>query len=90
MESKSYTVNEATKILGVSRTKVTYWINVGIIDGVKEKGKWLISGKSMKDWQDFQEAGVPVALEKMQTKFEYTSAEVLTALEKQDKGTVKA
>lgn len=54
MENKTYTVNEATKIFGVSRTKIAYWINVGIIDGVKEKGRWMISGQSIKDWKDFQ------------------------------------
>lgn len=89
MESKSYTVNEATKMFSVSRNKVTYWINVRIIDGVKEKGKWSISGQSIKDWQDFQEAGIPAALEEMRKRFENESAEV-RLLEKQCKGRVKA
>lgn len=70
-----YTLNETAKIFDVSRTKVIYWINVGIIEGEKKHGKWLINGTSLADWKKYQEAGIPSAIEDMRQKFEIASME---------------
>ncbi|WKA56810.1 helix-turn-helix domain-containing protein [Planococcus shixiaomingii] len=70
MDKKTYTITEAMPIFGVSRTTVTYWISVGIIDAEKVKGKWIIDGQSVKDWQEFQALGFPAANSVMRKRFE--------------------
>ncbi|MDN7240635.1 helix-turn-helix domain-containing protein [Planococcus sp. N028] len=70
MEKRNYTITEAMPIFGVSRTTITYWINAGIIDAEKEKGKWIIDGHSVKDWQRFQALGFPAANQVIRKRFE--------------------
>lgn len=75
MENKVHTISETAKIFGVSRAKVMYWINVGIIEGEKKQGKWRIESDSLMKWKRFQEGGIPTALEEMRRRFEIASAE---------------
>lgn len=70
MQKKTYTITEAMPILGVGRTTIIYWINLGIIEAEKLKGRWVIDGDSIKDWQDFQALGLSAASEKMRERFE--------------------
>lgn len=70
MLKKTYTITEAMPFLGVGRTTITYWINLGIIEAKKEKGKWIIDGQSMKEWQEFQGSGFKTADENMKKRFE--------------------
>lgn len=67
---KNYTITEAMPILGVGRTTITYWINIGIVDAKKVSGKWLIKEKSIQEWLDFQKAGLPAASEEFRKRFE--------------------
>ena len=73
MDKETYTIAEAMPIFGVSKTTITYWINVGIVDAKKEKGKWIIDGQSMKDWQEFKKVGLSAASEEMQKRFKIAS-----------------
>lgn len=70
MEKEFFTISEAMPIFGVSRTTITYWITEGIINGKKMKGKWMIDGHSVKDWQDFQASRFPAGDKVIRKKFE--------------------
>lgn len=73
MVSRNYTITEAMPIFEVSRTTITYWISTGTINAEKEKGKWVIDGQSIKDWQEFQALGAPAANKVIRKRFEIAS-----------------
>ncbi|TWT25819.1 helix-turn-helix domain-containing protein [Planomicrobium sp. CPCC 101110] len=70
MDKEFFTITEAMPIFGVSRTTVTYWITEEIINAEKIKGKWMIDGHSVKNWQEFQASGFPAGNKVIRKKFE--------------------
>lgn len=70
MGTKKYTITEAMPIFGVSRTTITYWISLGIINAEKEKGIWMIDAQSVKKWEEFQASGFPAGDKVIRKRFE--------------------